>query len=268
MFEISETADFSHSLRYSTTGLDYSLTNFKTGTKYYWRVNGNKTYSFETLNNGPRFIKIDGVPNVRDLGGNAIKQGMLFRGGSLNDYYQITEEGKRVFVDELGIKTELDLRLEAVGRLNESPAGDRVTLRQIPYRPYEEAFEQQYKQNICIIMSVFADESNYPVYFHCRGGADRTGMLALYLRALLGESDDDIHTDYELTSLSAYAAGEKEGAKGYRSRNASYYREFLDLLDVYAPGKPLSVKVKAFLLNCGVSMDVINRIQFILKNQP
>lgn len=45
---------------------------------------------FRTKAQGPRFVRIDGVPNVRDLGGyvgiggKRMKQGMIFRSGGLN----------------------------------------------------------------------------------------------------------------------------------------------------------------------------------------
>lgn len=56
-------------------------------------------------------------------------------------------------------------------------------------------FEEEYKENICEIMNFFAEESNYPIYFHCMGGADRTRMIALYLQALVGEAEEDIYLD-------------------------------------------------------------------------
>ena len=46
--------------------------------------------TFRTKAQGPRFVRIDGVPNVRDLGGYAglggkrVRQGMIFRSGGLN----------------------------------------------------------------------------------------------------------------------------------------------------------------------------------------
>ena len=46
--------------------------------------------TFRTKAQGPRFVDIDGVPNVRDLGGylgiggKRVKQGMIFRSGGLN----------------------------------------------------------------------------------------------------------------------------------------------------------------------------------------
>ena len=90
-------------------------------------------------------------------------------------------------------------------------------------------------------------------------------MIALYLRALAGDSDDAIHTDYELTALSQYALGAAEGADGFRSRNASYYKAFIDKMSEYATGKPLSMSVPRFLLDSGVSEKCIEKIRDIIK---
>ena len=46
---------------------------------------------------------------------------------------------------------------------------------------------------------VFCDKSNYPIYFHCSGGADRTGTLAWVLNAVLGVSRHETETDWEVT---------------------------------------------------------------------
>lgn len=151
------------------------------------------------------------------------------------------------------------------GVRNESIVGKEIQYVCLPYRPYKEAFEEEHKKGICKIMEFLSHEENYPIYFHCMGGADRTGTIAFFLRALVDESDDDIHTDYELTALCSYASGVAEGAVGARSRNKPYYVDFLKMLNNYAPGQMFSVQVKKFLLSCGVSEETISKIINIIK---
>ena len=61
----------------------------------------------------PRTIYIDGVSNTRDLGGNVglngkrMKEGLVYRGMGLE---AITDAGKEEFLNNLGIKSEVDLR--------------------------------------------------------------------------------------------------------------------------------------------------------------
>lgn len=246
--------------------LPVTVENLRIGQDYYWRTDGD-VHTFRTVDVLPRFLHIDGLFNVRDLGGDKIRQGLVYRGSELDCHYAVTEEGKRVFCDELGIRTQLDLRAERLGK--GSPVEDRVRLVQIPYRPYREVFEEQHRRNIVKIMDVFADPENYPIYFHCWAGADRTGMIALFLKALAGESDDVIHTDYETTSLSSIVSvnAAPDGAANFRCRTKPYYTEFLQQLAEYAPEQPLSVQVPVFLRDCGVTEKTLQRIKLILKGE-
>ena len=265
VFELSKKEDFTDAAVVKTQKNSCTLTNLEIGTKYYWRVDGGQSNWFETKDNLFRFIRVDGLLNVRDVGGIALRQGMLYRGSELNGHFTITEAGKNTFINELKIKTELDLRKPWLGLIDVCPAGEEVALVQLPYRPYKEVVFDEHKQGICRIMEFLSDETVYPVYMHCMGGADRTGMIAFYLRALAGEDIDSIHLDYEITGLSSYALGAAEGADGFRSRYADYYVEFLDIMASYAPGKPIAEQVKAFLLSCGVTEATIEKIMTILK---
>ena len=258
-FEISKNKDFSNSRHIKCDLPSCEIDNLEIGCEYFWRVNKGDVFNFHTQDNSFRFIRIEGALNVRDLGGKNIKQGIIYRGSDIDTTYKISDTGRKTFCDVLNIKSEIELREDADSK-KESAAGPKIIRKYLPYRPYEEVFEEKHKREICEIMKFLADENNYPVYVHCLGGADRTGMIAFYLRALAGECDEDIYIDYELTSLSTYAYGLTEGAgkDGFRSRKSIV--DFLDMLDVYAPGKSLSEKVKSFLMDCGVSNEVMNRI--------
>ncbi len=264
LLEISETPDFKEAKTVRLDKNSYLMQNCKTGQTYFWRINGGEVWTFQTMD-GIRFLHIDGIRNVRDLGGNKIKQGLVFRGCEPEPLYHITEEGKRVATEELKIKTQLDLRLEFFGKIDSSAFGEGVALKQIPYRPYKEIVEEQHKKAICEIMEFLSHEENYPVYFHCKGGADRTGMIAFYLKALLGEKEEDIFLDYEATSLSRIPVNDSNTVNGFRCIKNDYFVEFLDILNTYAPNGTMYEKVTNFLLDCGVQKDCLERIKSILK---
>ncbi len=269
--ELSEGPDFSFCRVYHTGQTCLEVTNLKIGQTYFWRVNGSAASCFTTEDNAFRFIEIDGLPNVRDIGGIHIRQGLLYRGSEMDWEYHITPAGKRTFCEELGIKTQLYLRKEMqrtemqLERVH-SVAGEGVLFKRLPYRPYKEVFEPEHRENIRHIFDFLADEVNYPIYFHCRGGADRTGMIALYLRALAGEPQEAIFTDYELTSLSNYNGGAAEGTPAeFRSRKSDYFVEFLTMLREETGQAKLQDMVYTFLLHCGVTEQTIDKVLQILK---
>ena len=268
VFEISKYEDFRTSHIIKTNKKFCEIGNFEVGQKYFWRVNGCLPRSFTTLNNFTRFIKIDGVKNVRDLGGNKIKQGVLYRGSELNGEYDITETGKKTFLEELSIHTELDLRGEVTGRFDKCVFGSEFNYKFIPYCAYSQVFEEKAKKDICDIMQLFADEKNYPIYFHCHAGADRTGMIALFLRALVGEDEESMYLDYALTTLSCehpYSNADLPESFVARTTNAGNFIEFVEYLEKYAPNKSLSEKIKAFLFDCGVTTECMEKIVSIIK---
>ncbi len=266
IFEISENACFSPSFSAETQNNFFVMTNFKIGQKYYWRINGCSPFTFTTKDNRFRFIEAEGALNIRDLGGINIKQGLLFRGSEINKEYKITPSGKSVLKNDLRIKTEVSLRKEFELPDGISCIDDGILYKFLPYRPYNEVFEEEHRKELVHIMEFLANEDNYPIYFHCLGGADRTGMIALYLRALLGESEEDILTDYELTSLSSYAYGLSEGvsALGFRSRLSDYFQEFFNRFNTYE-GEDLCKKTESFLIDCRVKTETIDKIKKILK---
>lgn len=264
-FEISESESFSEVFSEKNADSFFVITNLKVGQKYYYRINGGAVCTFETKDNKFRFIHMDGAINARDLGGINIKQGLIYRGSEVNIERRLTEYGKYIWKNQLKIKTEVTLRKEAINVFDPSYPCDFAVYKYLPYRPYIEAFEEEHIRGIVNIMEFFADEDNYPIYFHCREGADRTGMVAMYLRALLGEDEEDIFIDYDLTSLAAFShtCPENIYAIGPRDRNNQYFQEFIDKINEYK-GSTLNEKIESFLLECGVREQSIANIKKIL----
>ena len=93
-------------------------------------------------------------------------------------------------------------------------------------------------------------------------------MIALFLRALVGEKNEDIFTDYELTSLYSYAYGISEGVDslGFRSRFSDYFRKFMTTYNTYE-GETLCERTEAFLLECNVKPETIDKVRRIIKKQ-
>ena len=223
--EVSDTRSFSSLKSYQTSinafTFEGSLTPNET---YYYRIKDRSNHyvlddlSFKVDNTySLRPLDVEGVYNVRDLGGwsakdgHKVQYGKLYRGSNLSS---ITEKGKETFLNTLGIKTEIDLR-------GDSPSHDIVDAR-LNYLNYpiwmyttivpgfsmtypngpEVGFESFQIPNIKSIFETLANENNYPVYYHCAVGADRTGTISYLINGLLGVEFDDLTKDFEITSFS------------------------------------------------------------------
>ena len=218
--------------------LEVADANLELATRYYWKVRNCRVCgfgchpkhgcvactnrpetvisSFVTEGLAPRWIAVEGrVGNIRDLGGRRglggrrIPQGMIYRGQGLNDNSisgdirgrnRLMVEDVAYLTDTLGIKTDLDLRGPGeTADLGVSPLGPRVRLVKRSSQCYRDIFNAVGKRNMAENFREFCDRGNYPIYFHCIGGADRTGALAYVLEAVLGVCRQELETDWEST---------------------------------------------------------------------
>ena len=235
--KVSEKEDMSDAVSFEGKEKSLDFYNAKVNTKYYFTVTATyKSNSFEsdvatftTKDTTLRNIYVDGVDNVRDLGGyklsnnKVVKQGLIYRSGQLNEdkvsdmQILATEQGLKTLREQLKIKTDIDLRknvasdgvIENSG-LNESPIGKDVNYISAPmYYDGQNMLAHSDVEKLAInqasIVSFFntlSNSENYPVVFHCVQGKDRTGMLSYLLGALLGESELDLYRDYLFTNFS------------------------------------------------------------------
>ena len=251
---------------YVVSGSDNSVIfeNPYTGVEYYWQViatknDNSKVYSdiFNfTVANYPRTVFIDGVSNTRDLGGyvglnnKRTKQGLIYRGMGLE---AISSEGVDEFKNKLGIKTEIDLRnvgegLENYVSLNNyhhfpSPYEYTSTQFSTPNPIGIEYFgDGSLVPNFGNAIKVLADKNNYPVYFHCAVGRDRTGWFGLCVNFLCGVSEEVALKEFILSFFSTSGAG----VKG----NVDFYNRFINIrnyLNTYE-GANLSEKTENYLI--------------------
>ena len=218
------------------TERSYELSNLMIGETYVWTITAidgdgvsyrSEDGSFKTDAQGPRNLTVDGVTNVRDLGGWAtedggrVRQGLLFRGSKLvqngsSTKLLITPDGIETMCDEFGIKTEIDLReKEKLGKLTSSPLGSSVNFRSCPMDDNAALFftEENNMESIRAVFAVLADESNYPVYFHCSIGTDRTGLVAWLVNGLCGVTENDLWRDYIFSNFGKINGKRSTGIK-------------------------------------------------------
>ena len=157
---------------------------------------------------------VEGMVNVRDIGGwTGLRAGRVYRGSEPDCLPQerlpagkkchdlnVTAAGAAYLRERLGVKTDLDLRQRSeCPHPDRTALGDGVRLVRVPLTAYEGLFTDTnlYAQ----ALRVFADPANYPIYFHCWGGADRTGTIAFLLEGLCGVGEPELSVEYELTSF-------------------------------------------------------------------
>lgn len=164
---------------------------------------------------GGRELSWDGCVNVRDLGGlGQVRPGAVVR---MEAPTRLSEAGWAA-VWAYGVRTVVDLRYadECVQDSAPRPAG--ITTVQVPLDPVGTPFYEHWEKidNLAsplyfpamlaehpelVVTAVRAIANAAPgcVVFHCAGGKDRTGLLALVLLTLAGAAPEEIIADYLLT---------------------------------------------------------------------
>ena len=215
----------------------YDVQNAKIGTTYCWTVTAidgdgvsypSEVASFTTDAQGPRNLTVDGVTNVRDVGGWAtedggrVRQGLLFRGSKLvanNSATKllVTEAGIKTLRDEIKVKSEIDLRLKSkLGGLTSSPLGNTVNFYSCPMEDNPAVFftDANTMKSIRDVFALLADENNYPIYFHCSIGTDRTGVIAWLVNGLCGVAEKDLWRDYLFSNFGVIKGSRRTGIEG------------------------------------------------------
>ena len=184
--------------------------NLVPGVKYFYKVldgDGKVLASAGFTPVGPLRMIAGVASNMRDLGGwkadgGHIAYGKLFRGAALSTR-RTTERAKEIFKDDLGISVDLDLRGIKESEANVGPVVEGVEYIKFPVEKNlgrgTGNTEELYQQAIRAIIGYLGE--GRAVYFHCAGGADRTGTLGFLIEALLGVSESDMSKDYEITTF-------------------------------------------------------------------
>ncbi len=117
------------------------------------------------------------------------------------------------------------------------------------------------QENYRKVFSLMADKSNYPMYFHCTGGADRTGTVSFLVNALLGVSEADLIHDYEFTTFSIY--GQRNIQQGDYS---GYFQDFITKLKSF-DGETLAEKTENYMLSIGMTEEKISSLKEIFLGE-
>ncbi|WP_405014233.1 tyrosine-protein phosphatase [Kitasatospora sp. NBC_01539] len=179
---------------------------------------------------------LDGLDNLRDLGGHrtsdgrTVRPGLLYRSDSLG---KLTGPGLAGFT-ALGIRTVIDLRypweIAQTARVPDLP-GLAFHNLSVEHRPYDQAalgagvdpgpyLAARYTEvaedgaaELAEVLRVVA-AADGPLLFHCYSGKDRTGIVAALVLTLLGVGEHDVVADFTLTGQAT-----ERLVDGYRARH-------------------------------------------------
>jgi protein tyrosine/serine phosphatase len=259
--------------------------NLLPNTTYYYKIYGLyadsttkllKSGNFVTSNAKTRMLNIDGIQNVRDIGGYigynslTVNYGLIYRGSAMDEEVaknlRISDKGKRELLERVGVKTDLDLRYGySTSPLNSNVEKQGTVIYDVDfinvasgYDNYATAITNStQKANFkTLFESVVTQLTNSkPIYVHCSGGCDRTGTFIFLLLGLLGVSESDLAKEYELSSFSSIG--------NTRTRNSTKYSEMVSAIKTFS-GDTITEKFEAFATDCGITSDTITSFRNLM----
>ena len=217
-------------------------------------------HHFDVDTTYPRNLTIGGMTNCRDMGGRVtedggvVKQGLVYRtSGYKYDYSTtITSDGITEMLDHLKVKTEVNVADGTNYNLNLS--GTTVKDFKMDYSGGSHHFSRN-TESVKNFFNLLANESNYPVFFHCRIGTDRTGLCAILLSGLLGVSLNEIYQDYLFSNFGNIQEKRYIGPKA----GADNIQNYINDIQSFA-GITFKNKVYNVLLSIGLSKATLNKV--------
>ena len=241
------------------------VANYTDGTS-----DSSKIQKYQVNETYPRNLKIDGMTNCRDMGGGRtledggqIKQGLIFRTSSTNSWAYgrgavpdtITDAGKKELLGHLGCKTEINVNNG--GNTNSIGIQNFVDANMW----YDGGKHHLYRnaEPLKRVFHALSDINNYPVFYHCRIGTDRTGLVAIVLSGLLGVPENLIYQDYLFSNFGNIQEKRYIGDKAGRDNILNYINDLKTF-----PGERFQNKVYNYLLAIGVPASELNSVIDIL----
>lgn len=167
-------------------------------------------------------LEIDGLVNIRDLGGMVTRDGRLVRSGLVfrsDNPKALTDEGKEQFRAVVAPSLVIDLRVPLEVTREGYALGEGIRTVNCPMTPQSGVNQEQIDSGMCDnlvddymrqidvnghfvaeVLSLIADTDNLPVVIHCTAGKDRTGITTAMLLEILGVSHEHIAADYHVTT--------------------------------------------------------------------
>lgn len=244
-----------------------------------------------------RRLPLDGLKNIRDLGGYPVNMdvtqyGRFIRSSSTDSL----TNSDMIFLRKYGVKTVIDLRtneeiLEAPSSLSSQEWVAYVNYPMEPDNTFEGEYQPpgskiDYNINWAVkythiaeqckkwIATVFKTLANYEnaVIFYCTTGKDRTGIIAALLLSVCGVCEYDVIADYcvsqlyleekYISLLETTSLIKKRCEQDKLISSSSFFKTEPHNMKHFL--NYLSDKyggVQGYLCSCGISLNVIERLR-------
>jgi len=237
-----------------------------------------------------REIIFEGCYNVRDLGGYRTADGRATRWRRLfrSDHTALLSGADcRRMERDLGIRTLVDLRTSAMHQefppklavrcVNLPLFGDeavevmRAAVADASARTFMRAIRDRATHAVIAgAFALFAQESSYPLAFHCITGKDRTGLIAALVLGVLGVADDDIVRDYAMTETNMPRYIERLRERGRLPADGSFTEELPRSFFETPPAAMRSLledirarhgSIRGYVASCGVDAATLAALE-------
>lgn len=168
-----------------------------------------------------RHLDWEGCFNVRDLGGIPTSDGRTTRRGAIvraDSLHKLTDAGWSALLGH-GVRTVIDLRNDYERAADVAPRPAQLTTVELPLDGIEDrefwdpivegpqfgtpiyyrGHLERMPERSAAVLTAIAGARPGGVVFHCVGGRDRTGQIAILVLALAGVGSEEIVADYELS---------------------------------------------------------------------
>lgn len=152
----------------------------------------------------PRNLKLGNLSNCRDIGGRTTYNGGKVRQGLLFRTAEPTSDAKEEMVNHLGVKTEIYVKDGGKSEGTSSSALGSSVYYYNCSMDYGTAAYSNLSRNaerLRKVFSILAKSSNYPVFYHCRIGTDRTGLVGILSNGVLGIPFNEVLQDYGFSNF-------------------------------------------------------------------
>ena len=224
---------------------------------------------FKVDGQAPRNLKVGNLTNIRDHGGRTtlaggkIKQGLIYRtcGNKYNTSDSagstMNSEAKEVLLHQMKVKTEINVSNDNTYNFNMTSDGVAIKNAYMSYGSTPYSNFARNAERIRQVFEILADQNNYPVFYHCRIGTDRTGITGICINGLLGVPFQEILQDYGFSNF-GNIGGQRYANKPSDPDGddcAKYVDEILKM-----PGATFQEQMYNSLLSIGLSAQTLNSV--------